>query len=300
MLWLAMLLCVAPAGAQQPAAQLPDEASPWTIGVALGQGRRVNPFIGSDDTRLTAAVDLAWYGERFFFDNGDLGLTLSSTAQFSVNALLVFNNERNYYSYLNNGSSGLDILNLKRLALNTGIGLPGIAGGEEVDLDTLNTEQLEDLVFQDVDSSLAQRDFAANGGLEFLYSHAWGDLQGQLLSDVSGVHRGQSAWLAYSYPWFTRSSQFNLSMGLEFKSANLADYYYGVRPDESIQGRPAYRAGSGTNRVLRFSASRELSERWRLVGVMEREYLSAAIRRSPIIDTATVNTLFVGLYYQFK
>lgn len=289
-----------PTAAQQGAEQQAGEASPWTIGVALGQGRRINPFIGSDDTDINAVLDLAWYGERLFFDNGDFGLTLSSSAQLNVNALLVFNNERNYYSYLNNGSSGLDILNLKRLAQDHGLGFPGIAGGEEVDLDALSPAELETLVFKDVDLSLAERDFAANSGVEFLYSHAWGNLQGQLLTDVSGVHNGQSAWFAYSYPWYTRSSQFNLSLGLEYKSAKLTDYYYGVRPSESIQGRPAYRAGSGTNRVLRFSASHELSERWRVVGVMEREYLSEAIRNSPIIERGEVNTVFVGLYYQFK
>jgi len=52
--------------------------------------------------------------------------------------------------------------------------------------------------------------------------------------------------------------------------------------------------------VIRFSASRALSERWRLVGVLEREELSSAIRRSPIIERGSVNTAFVGLYYQFK
>ena len=286
--------------AQATDEQEATQASPWTLGIALGHGRRSNPFVGSDDMPLNAVLDIAWYGERFFFDNGDFGFNLSTSAQWSVNALLVFNNERNYYSYLNNGSSGLDILNLKRLARENGLGLPGIAGEEGVDIDSLTAQELDSLVFQDVDSSLAERDFAASSGLEFIYSHAWGDLQGQLLSDVSGVHGGQSAWLAYSYPWFTPKSEFNLSLGLDWKSKNLVDYYYGVLQKESIKGRPAYRAGSGMNSVIRFSASRELSDHWRLVGVVEREYLSGAIRKSPIIEKDVVNTIFVGLYYQFK
>ena len=293
-------LCAMPASAQDSVQEQSEEPSPWTLGVALGHGKRINPFVGSDDTRLNAVLDLAWYGERFFFDNGDFGFTLSDSDQLSVSALLVFNNERNYYSSLNNGSSGLDIFNLKRLAQDKGIGLPGIAGGDDLDLDSLSGAELEKIVFKDIDSSLPQRDFAASGGLEFLYSNTWGDWQGQILSDVSAVHAGQSAWVAYSYPWYTRNSEFKLSMGLEFKSAQLVDYYYGVRPSERLEGRPTYSAGSGTNRVVRLSATHKLSERWRLVGVMEREYLGAAIRKSPIIERGTVDTIFVGIYYQFK
>ncbi|MDP2283321.1 MAG: MipA/OmpV family protein, partial [Pseudohongiella sp.] len=177
---------------------------------------------------------------------------------------------------------------------------PGIAGGEAPDLGSLNTDELETLVFNDLDTSLPERDFAVNSGIEMLYLSQFGDLQAQLLTDVSGTHHGQSAWFSYSYPWITRTSEFSLTLGLEWKSSDLIDYYYGVRPDESIDGRPTYAAGSGINRVMRFSASRALSERWRLVGVLEHEQLSSAIRRSPIIERGTVNTAFVGLYYQFK
>jgi hypothetical protein len=90
-----------------------QEDSPWSFGIALGAGQRDNPFVASDDVTLNAIVDLAWYGERWFFDNGDIGFTLRETSQLSVNALLTFNNERNYYSYLNNGSSGLDLGSLR-------------------------------------------------------------------------------------------------------------------------------------------------------------------------------------------
>ncbi len=297
---LAVLLYTLPVLAQEPEGQGTEQASPWTLGVALGQGRRDNPFVGSDDIQLNAVLDIAWYGERFFFDNGDVGLNLSTTDQLSLNALVVFNNERNYYSYLNNGSSGLDLLNLKRIAQEQGLDSPSIAGGEGVDLDSLTIQELEPLVFQDVDSSLAQRDFAVSSGLEFIYSHAWGDIQGQLLADVSDVHGGQSAWLAYSYPWYTPKSEVSLSLGLDWKSASLVDYYYGVQRDERIDGRPSYRAGSGVNSVIRLSARHALSDRWHLVGVMEREYLSGAIRNSPIIKRDAVNTIFLGLYYQFK
>lgn len=308
---LLCLLIVPPAFAQELETRVlaapgssaqPEDAdnSRWTLGAAVGHGQRDNAFVASDDMKLNAIIDLAWYGERWFFDNGDVGFIFRETDQFSANALVTFNNERNYFSYLSNGSSGLDIFSLRKIAEDKGLSFPSIAGGEAQDLESLNTDELETLVFEDLDTSLPERDFAVNSGIEMLYLSRWGDLQAQLLTDVSGTHHGQSAWVSYSYPWITPTSEFSLTLGLEWKSSDLVDYYYGVRPDERIEGRAPYSAGAGINRVMRFSASRALSERWLLVGVLEREQLSSAIRRSPIIERGSVNTAFVGLYYQFK
>jgi MipA family protein len=156
------------------------------------------------------------------------------------------------------------------------------------------------VIFENVDSALPRRKFAVNSGVEMLYIDNWGELQAQILTDVSGRHDGQSAWLSYAYPWITQTSEFSLTFGLEWKSADLVDYYYGVRPDERIQGRQTYQGTSGTNGVIRFAASHALTARWKLVGVLEREYLSGAIRRSPIIERGNVDTAFIGLHYQFK
>lgn len=281
-------------------AQAQEDDSPWSLGVALGHGQRDNPFVGSDDIRQNLVLDIAWYGERWFFDNGDFGFTLSEQPRHSVNAVLTFDNERNYYSSLSNGSSGIDILNLRALAQEQGFMGPSIIGGGKQDVESLSREELEALVFEDVDSELPERDFAASAGLEWLSVNPWGDVQVQWLQDVSGTHHGQSAWLGWSYPWLTQRSELNLSLGMEWKSRDLVNYYYGVRDSEALKGRPAYTPGSGTNAVLRLSYARQLSEHWRLVGVAEHERLSSAIRRSPVIDRGHVNTLFLGLYYQFK
>ncbi|OGT73237.1 MAG: hypothetical protein A3H44_05795 [Gammaproteobacteria bacterium RIFCSPLOWO2_02_FULL_57_10] len=278
------------------------DSRPWTLGIALGQGRRSNPFVASDDMDVNAVVDATWYGERFFFDNGDLGYTFAATSaersRFSGSALLTFDNERNYFSYLNNGSSGLDISSLRTIAEEKGFsGGVGIAGVD--DLGTLSTAELEELIYQDIDSSLPERDFAINGGVEMLYISPWGDLQAQLLTDVSNTHDGESAFVSYSHPWLMPRSEVSLTLGLEWKSGDLVDYYYGVRKEESLDGRPIYRGSSGTNGVVRLSASHALSEHWKLVGMVEREYLSTAIRRSPIINENRITSFFLGLYYDF-
>src|SRR5690606_8343381 len=74
-----------------------DEASGWQFGIAVGAGRQLNPFVDSDDIDIPVVLDIAWYGERFFFDNGDFGYSLLSSERFSLNAVATLVNERNYY-----------------------------------------------------------------------------------------------------------------------------------------------------------------------------------------------------------
>lgn len=292
-------LCMIFAG-QVPAqaattASAPEE-SPWTLGLAVGQGRRSNPFVASDDVDIPVVLDIAWYGERWFFDNGDLGYSLHQSAVMSLGGIVTFNNERNYFSFLSDGSSGLDILDLRRLAASS---ISSIAGSTP-NLDSLSSAELEALVFQDQDSSLPERDFAVNAGLDWVYLTTWGDWQAQLTTDISNTHKGESAWLSYSYPWIWPKAELNLSLGLEWKSADLVDYYYGVSASEALPGRSQYQAGDTVNQVLRLSGVYSLTPRWKLTAVAEREYLGSAIRRSPIIRDRWSDTLFVGFYYQFK
>lgn len=68
---LILLLLVPLPGLAQTASEQADVGSerPWSFAIAVGKGRQSNPFVASDDVYLTAILDLAWYGERFFFDN---------------------------------------------------------------------------------------------------------------------------------------------------------------------------------------------------------------------------------------
>jgi hypothetical protein len=43
--------------------------SPWRLGVAMGYGERSNPLLNSDDLPIILDLDIAYFGEHFFFDN---------------------------------------------------------------------------------------------------------------------------------------------------------------------------------------------------------------------------------------
>lgn len=280
----------------------------WSLGVAVGHGERSNPLVSGESIDINAVVDFSWYGERFFLDNGDFGVMLLEQRRYSLNLVATVNNERNYYNYLTGSSFGLrNLVNLtKSLPVNGFVGSsaesdPALAAQENEREFLANIGLPKDTQTEFVNSNteLPDRDSAVNGGIEFLYISPWGDIQAQMLSDVSSTHDGQEAWLSWSHPWYTHSNEFTLTLGMEWKSRDLVSYYYGVRADEAFVGRDAYESGSGTNTFVRFAARHAFSDRWQLAGMVEREYLSSAISNSPIVDATYVDTFFAGLFYQF-
>jgi outer membrane protein len=294
---LCLALCAGSASAQE------DERS-WNLGLALGYGERSNPLISGESIDINAVFDFSWYGERFFVDNGDFGFLLAEHRNYSLNLVATVNNERNFYNYLTGSSFGLqDLVKITRAVLP-----PSFVAGEDI-VSSVATEQSflasagaprgSNLAYVNANAELADRDTAVNGGLEFLHISRWGDIQAQVLTDVSSTHEGQEAWLSWSHPWYTRNNEFTLTLGAEWKSGNLVSYYYGVLPDEAFVGRAAYDAGSGTNTFVRFAARHAFSPHWHLVGMLEREFLSSAISNSPIVDDDEVDTFFAGLLYQF-
>jgi outer membrane protein len=225
---------------------------------------------------------------------------------WSVNLIATFNNERNYYNYLTGRTFGLDSVLDNRFGLaGSGPTEPGKEDPRDPDLGgptssgSSGLTGLESPAYLNSNTELPDRDFALNSGLEFLYISPLGDVQAQVLTDVSQTHEGQEAWLSWSRPWYTQSSEFNLTLGAEWKSHDLIGYYYGVLPEESFSGRPEYHGASGTNTFIRLAARHKLGRHLNLVGMIEREFLSSAISNSPIVDQDSVDTFFAGLYYQF-
>jgi outer membrane protein len=298
-----MMLCTALPGFAL--AQDREGERNWNLGIALGQGQRENPLLSGDDIDIHYVIDFSWYGERFFFDNGDLGYLLLAESNYSLSAIATYNNERNYYNYLDGQEFGLRNLISTGLGGNKGgLGTSLAPEGNGTDSGKNNTVEVApgysvDSTYLNENTELADRKFAVNGGLEFLYISPYGDVQAQVLTDISSTHDGQEAWLSWSKPWFTRNSEVSLTLGVEWKSQNLVGYYYGVRPEEAFPGRDIYEGGSGSNSFVRLAGRYSLTDHWTLVGMVEREFLSSAIKASPIVTSSAVDTFFTGLFYQF-
>jgi outer membrane protein len=240
--------------------------SPWRLGIALGYGERSNPLIQSDDIPIVADVDIAYFGKRFFFDNGDFGLTFINNERYTLSAIARFNSDRVFFGKTNTRF------------IVFGLGTPEAA----------------EFRFE-----VPDRDYAIELGAEVLTDGRWGRLQVAAFGDVSGTHDGFETFADYRFGMRNQRWYVEPSLTLSYKSERLNDYYWGVQPDEAGLLLPVYEAEAGLNVKARLSVSYQLTTDWSLSLGAEAERLNDEAADSPLVEDDTVYGFFAGLAYEF-
>lgn len=269
--WIAALALLATAltAPRFLAADETDELteSPWRLGAAVGYGVRSNPLVQSDDIPIYVDVDIAWFGEHWFFDNGDLGLTVANNDALTASVVARVNSDRVFFSSTD-----------KRF----------------VSLDLAGAPLSEAVEFQ-----VPGRDYAIELGIEVLTDGRWGALQLTAFRDVSGTHDGYELYASYSYGWRNQRLYVEPSIGASYKSADLNNYYWGISDDESSVVVDPYTADAGVNWHTRLMVGYQLSKNWGLSLVAEYERINDEAAASPIVEERDVLGYFAGLAYRF-
>lgn len=148
-----------------------------------------------------------------------------------------------------------------------------------------------------------------HGALDIGLEVAWRNLQLSAVVDASGAHNGTEVSLTYDYGIELGKLMIRIMPGVSWQSSNLADYYYGVRPDEEqaaihIDGamweRTAHRAGDAVTPKLGALALYRITKRWSVLAGVEGVFLPNEIRNSPIVDRRYQWGAFAGVaYYVF-
>jgi outer membrane protein len=86
---------------------------------------------------------------------------------------------------------------------------------------------------------------------------------------------------------------------INWTSAELSDYDFGVPQDAATAERPAYDVGDTLNMEAGLSSFLELSEDWRVILDMSVEWLDTSISGSPIVDEDYVIKGFLAISYVF-
>lgn len=241
--------------------------SPWRLGAALGYGERSNPLAQSDDVPLVLDLDIAYFGERFFFDNGDLGITFADNAGITASVMARFSSDRVFFGRTDT-----------KFVVFDAAGLP---------------------LSEAVELAIPDRDHAVEAGIELLTDGRWGFLQLSAFHDVSGTHDGFEIDASYGIGFRKGNWYIEPAVGLAYKSADLNDYYWGVRPDEAGIALPAYEAGAGINPRLRLRAAYYFSREWSFAVSAEYERLNDEAAASPIVEHDSVLGYFAGLAFRF-
>ncbi len=268
---LLVMLCALAAGvcaaSEQGAAGETATESRWRLGAALGYGTRTNPLVQSDDIPIVVDLDIAWFGDYWFFDNGDLGLTFADNDRLTASVVARFNSDRVFFGKTDTRFVSFD--------------LGGMPLSEAVEF------------------KVPDRDYAIELGVEMLTDGAWGQLQLSAFHDVSNTHDGYEVFFDYSFPWRQQRWYIEPSIGASYKSEALNNYYWGVAEGEAGIVVPEYDAAAGTNVHARFMLGYQLSRHWSVSLVAEYERINDEAAASPIVEDRDVLGYFAGVAFRF-
>ncbi len=146
---------------------------------------------------------------------------------------------------------------------------------------------------------MALRQPALQAGVAWRGRSEFGNVDLELLHDANNTSHGSEVRFGYNVDLHRGRWHFRPSWTVAHRSANLNDYYYGVRADEATAARPAYRAGAGTDWTFALYGYYELSRRWRLLGGAGVTWLDAGVRASPLVNGKPQVGALVGAAYDF-
>jgi outer membrane protein len=147
-------------------------------------------------------------------------------------------------------------------------------------------------------AGMDDRDFSVDAGV----AAAWrdddvGQFELSAVTDVLDRSGGEELELGYTALFRAGGFTFVPQLAVRWQDEDLVDYYYGVRPDEALPGRPEYHPGSALTPELSVLAQRPLSKRWTLFARVGHMWLPSEVRDSPIVDDAGRTTLALGVGY---
>jgi outer membrane protein len=130
-----------------------------------------------------------------------------------------------------------------------------------------------------------------------------GRITADATADVLNEHKGHQVRLSYNYDFRGAANIRDLlvtpTVGVTYRSRQLNDYYYGVRSDEAIAGRPEYDVGDSTGLLTALRLNYRLNELWSVMAMAAIEWLGSEITDSPIVEKDYEITLLLGAMYRF-
>lgn len=257
---------------------LPEERR-WRLGAALGYGERSNPLIQSDDIPVVVDLDIAYFGNRWFFDNGDLGVELFDNDVATTNLVARVNSDRAFFGKTNTRYVTFSLT----------------AGGAAAPLNNPNNE----LITEAQPLKPPKRDYAIEAGIESLFSGEWGQAAFHAFHDVSDTHKGYEISADYSYRFTRGRLSVSPMVGVSWKSAALSNYYWGVHDDEVGFTLQPYEAKAGLGWEAGLRANYYLTKSTRLAVSANYERLQHSVAMSPLVEQDYVFGYFAGLAWQF-
>jgi outer membrane protein len=230
-------------------------------------------------------LDIAWFGERWFFDNFDLGFALVDNSHYTANVVARLNSDRAFFGKTNTRYVNFTIT----------------SGGEQVPIAAPPGPpgSPDQGIVEPIQLKVPDRDYAVELGLEMLFDGEWGHATLRAFHDVSNTHEGYEISADYSYRWVRGRFTIAPTVGVAYKSAELSDYYWGVHADEVLPTLQGYQVDGGIGWEAGLRTSYYITKSMRVAVSANYEQLTHNIALSPLVAEPYVIGYFAGLAWQF-
>ncbi|MEK6700589.1 MAG: MipA/OmpV family protein [Nitrospirota bacterium] len=149
-------------------------------------------------------------------------------------------------------------------------------------------------------AGMADRHTSLDGSVNALWKTSVVNINASYYHDILNVSNGEAATLRLSRNfWIEPKFRLTPSVGVEWQSAKLVDYYYGVRPAEATANRLAYNGRDTVNVGAGLGGAYRLSPDWSLMGGVYTTHLGSGITDSPIVSHRFSTLVFFGAGWLF-
>lgn len=240
------VLAVASTGAMAQASEdsETEDGPAQRWGLGVGAILQNSPYAG-EGLRVQPVPLISYDGERFFFRGITAGWQFVENETFELAAIAQLR---------------FDGFEIKEL------------GRRELAQNGLDSRLLED------------RDDSLDAGISASWSGSAGELELELLSDVTGKSKGQEFSLQYGYTLDLGPTQITPNIGVTYLSKDMANYYYGTLNSEVARGVIDYKPDAATIPYVGVNFMRSFGNNWTFLAMLEYSVLPNKIKDSPLLE----------------
>lgn len=250
--------------------------STFHASVSIGFGGIENPVAQSENFVTPILPHLAYYGDKWYFDDFSLGYSLLESDSYYIDIAGRFNNDGFYFEL-----DGIDKL----------FATFNADGSNKGAVRAIYPEYLLTPIERDL-SYLA----GVSGSMEVI-DNVWVELAA--LNDVTGVHNGHEFQLNAHRDMRFNGGHLGFGVGVDYKSKKLIDYYYEVRDGEANTRLPEYELESSINYHMIVNYKHSLTQKWNLDINIKHTWLDSDLYYAAMIGKHTFFSGFAGVTYTF-
>lgn len=148
-------------------------------------------------------------------------------------------------------------------------------------------------------AGMEDRKKSLDGGVRLSANVARARISFSWQHDLLDEHKGHESTLRVAVPFPVGQTIITPFVGASYLSDALADYYYGVRPEEATSVRPAYETDAAVKTFAGVSLMYAYDSNWKGMVSFNAEGYADEIADSPIVEDDSRYSVMGGVLYSF-